>query len=196
MESRFTFPCCSKWIRSNGQTLSADLFAGAVAAVRSCIIFTLVFSISTSVALSETAPSSASAGRFVDASGASFSAACNPSLQRHRWGRDPAGLVVQVGYLLDLRTGPHLLRATASMRRRCRTPEVVIDGFFISLVPGLKTHWPHNRQILDHKLLQVLHFLSFVSKKRIPRKQNSSCQGYRDKDGYLQRTDISKSLDK
>jgi hypothetical protein len=44
-------------------------------AARACMIFSLLCSISTSFALSETAPSSG--GRFVDASAASFSAACN-----------------------------------------------------------------------------------------------------------------------
>ena len=50
------------------------LFASAA---RCCIILSLLCSISTSVALREAALSSASAARFVDASAASFSAACN-----------------------------------------------------------------------------------------------------------------------
>ena len=109
-----------------------SLHGETIDATRSCIIFRLVFKINTSVALSEAAPSSA--GRFVDASAASFSAACNvcaaatqvacwisrPSSRKQshqKWdvcstcGRSLGTVppkVQKVGRLLDLRTGPRL----------------------------------------------------------------------------------------
>ena len=79
-------------------------------AARSCMIFSFVCSISTSVALSEAAPSSE--GRFVDA--ACSSAACNFCAAAtqvgpcSRWIRCPNSRKQSstVGYLLDIRMGP------------------------------------------------------------------------------------------
>ena len=60
--------------------------------------------------------------------------------------------VKQRGIFARHADGPHLMCSTSSIRRHCKTPEVVIDSCFMSRIHGVNTYWAYNRQCLDRTL--------------------------------------------